>query len=164
MPVWRRTLAAFLAITGVAVAGCTQAGRDESAPVGELTIPGRFSLRAGATATLLPVTAIDSAAGRIRYGDAVIEYDHGPYSDPFEPIAGDEAYLARDIVLDGRPARIVTLHSATRFAGRPFFVGLHFPDLGATSLGKTRLSIYAATETAQARAEIERVLLTVRPR
>jgi len=153
------------AVGGTLGAGCSRAERAIAEPgAGELTIPGRFSLLAGAGARLLPVTAIDSGVGKIQFGGTTIEFDHGPYSDPFERMDSDESYQARDVVLDGRKARVVTLRSATRFAGRPYFIGVHFPDLGSTSLGKIRLSLYAATASAQERAQAERVMLTVKLR
>lgn len=165
MPARRRALAALIVMAGAAVAGCLHAGSPDAVSDGdELTIPGRFSLRAMNGARLLPSSAIDSAAGRIQGDGFVIEYDHGPYSDPLDRIEGDEEYQAKEIMLDSRRARIVTLRSAKRFPGRPYFVGVHFPDIGTTSLGRTRLSVYAATPTPQARAKVERILATIRIR
>lgn len=163
MPTSLRTLAAIFAVTGAIAAGCSQAAPPGAAG-DELLIPGRFSLQTGGETRLLPVAAIDSAIGRIQGDGFVIEYDHGPYSDPLRPIDGDEEFQAREAVLDGHKARIVTLRSASRYPGRPYFIGVHFPELGASSLGKTRLTVYAALETPQLRTKVEQILLTVRIR
>jgi len=159
---WLRALAATVAMAGAIAAGCSRA--ESPGTNAELLIPGRFSLEIGKGSRLQPAGAIDSAVGRIQGDDFVIEYDHGPYSDPLNRTDGDDDYVARESIIDGRKARIVTLRSATRFPGRPYFVGIHFPELGSTSLGKTRLTVYSAVATPELRDKVANILLTVKIR
>ena len=123
---------------------------------------GAFWMQAPKTWTLGKGQGTDSAVGRLSSAGVSMEYDFGLYSDPLRVPEGATEVKERALVIDGLPARQVSyiMHPA---ATTPMhYLGLHIPEVRATSMGKQRLTLLAQSVHATPLKQAAAVMATVR--
>lgn len=104
---------------------------------------------------------IDSHAGRL-VGDALrIDYDRGIHADPLMPREGITGREERAVVVDGRPARLVSWRVEQPAPAR-YFIGLHVPQAGESVMGAIRLTLLAQVPDSARLADAEALLLSLR--
>ncbi len=120
-----------------------------------------FSLFAPAGTAYQPGEGIDSIIGTFDAADFQLQSDYGAYSDSLITLSEVDQYQAWDVEVDGKSAKIVTAYAPLYSTERPYFIGIHFPELGETVIGKTRLTIYALLASPDDYALIEKIYVTI---
>lgn len=146
------------------VAGSAQAG-DLSGEVPSdwvrLQADSVFSLSAPAGTTYTPAQGIDSIVGSFDAAAFQLNFDYGAYSSSLTNLSEEEDYQTRDVEIDGKPAKIVTAVAPIYSEQQPYFIGVHFPDLGQSVVGTTRLTLYAMLESPDTYPLIEQIYGTI---
>ena len=123
---------------------------------------GAFSLMAPAGTAFHPAQGVDSTVGSFQAPDFKLSFDYGRYSDSLTHMSSEAEYETRDIVVDGKTAYIVTSFVPQYSADRPYFIGIHFPEVGETTMGPTKLTVYGLLETVDGYALVEAIFATIR--
>lgn len=104
----------------------------------------------------------DSAAGRFETPAFTLAYDYGFYSNPLNDASHAERYATRDLVIDGRKAKTVSYYAPGHSAARPYFIGIHFPNVKPSAQGSIRLTVYASVAAAEDYDQIIRIFESIR--
>lgn len=120
---------------------------------------GGFSLRLP-SALVQQTGGIDSHAGQL-VGDGLrIDYDLGIHADPLKPRDGISGREEHAVVVDGRPARLVSWRVEQPAPAR-YFIGLHLPQVRDSVMGPMRLTLLAQTPDPARLAEAQAMLLSL---
>lgn len=119
-----------------------------------LQLPAGLSRQAG---------GIDSHAGRLVGEALTIDYDLGAQADALQPREGISGRQERAVIVDGRPARLVSW----RVDGPPpaaprYFIGLHLPRVADSVMGPVRLTLLGQVLDPAKLAEAEAILMSLR--
>lgn len=120
-----------------------------------------FSLSAPAGTTYTPAQGIDSMVGSFDAAAFQLNFDYGAYSNSLSNLSEEEDYQIRDVEIDGKPAKIVTAVAPSFSEQQPYFIGVHFPDLGQSVVGTKRLTVYAMLESPDTYPLIEQIYGTI---
>jgi hypothetical protein len=107
----------------------------------EIRVGTLFTLMAPPGTVWHPAKGKDSAAGTVDAPGFSLSYDYGLYANPLDNSEGDRNYAAQDAVFDGHKARIVTADAPRLSAERPYFIGVHFPELKKSAVGSVSLTV-----------------------
>ena len=121
-----------------------------------------FHLMAPAGTEYRPGKGIESLVGSFESADFKLSFDYGAYSDALQHLRGDAGYAVRDIMVGGKPAKVVTARAPRLSADRPYFIGIHFPEIKTTVVGPTKLTLFGLFETADNYPLIEKIFTTIR--
>jgi hypothetical protein len=122
---------------------------------------GGFSIELPAALALQARGGVDSHSGRLVGAGLALDYDLGLYADPLLAREGSSAHRERELIVDGRPARLVQWQ-IEQPTPRLYFVGLHLRQIQPTSAGPLHLTLLAqSTDPAQVQAA-QAMLLTLR--
>lgn len=103
-----------------------------------------FSLLAPADTKHVPGQGADSLIGAFEGPRFALNFDYGAYSNSLGHIENGVDYRAEQMTIDGEAATFVTADIHARDPQRPHFIGIHFPDLGHSAVGTTKLTISGA--------------------
>ncbi len=90
-----------------------------------------------------------------------LSFDYGAYSNSLSDLSGDAEYKTHSVLIDGKAANIVTAYAPRFSTDRPYFIGVHFPEIRKTVVGSTRLTVFGLLETADSYAVIEKIFSTI---
>ena len=76
-------------------------------------------------------------------------------------MSGDARYEIRNVLIDGKAANIVTAYAPRFSTDRPYFIGIHFPEIKKTVLGSTKLTVFSLLETADDYIVVEKIFRTI---
>ncbi len=126
-----------------------------------LDVGGKFELKAPPGSAHVPGRGIDSMVGRIKTPAFMLAFDYGAYSDPLKAESAYQKYQAREVQIGGKAARIVTALAPGRSADRPYFIGVHFPNLKQSVIGPIRLTMTAWVKAPKDYDAIEAVFASI---
>jgi len=126
----------------------------------EVSAGGAFTVMAPRGTLFARTPGIDSFTGVFNGPGFAVHVDHGIYADPLERDRRRTAFLSRDIVVDGRPATLVT--ARTSGAPRSYFLGLHVPHVRRSVSGAIKLTLTCDLEGPQDSAMVEAIYRSVR--
>lgn len=121
-----------------------------------------FSIMAPPGTTFHPGKGKDASAGSFEVPGFNLSYDYSYYSNPLLNDAGDRNYEKRDIVIDGRKAKVVTSYSPRLSAGRPYFIGVHFSEVAKSAAGTVKLTVHTSVAQEVDYAVVEKIFESVR--
>ena len=104
---------------------------------------------------------MDSFTGRIEAPDFELSFDYGSYSDPLNHISDDAKYETHNVLIHGKAATIVTAYAPRFSADHPYFIGIHFPKIKTTAMGKTKLTVFGLLETPEYYTVIDKIFRTI---
>lgn len=122
---------------------------------------GGFSIELPTALALQARGGIDSHSGRWVGDGLQLDYDLGLYADPLLARESISARVERDVIVDGRPARLVHWR-LDQPAPRRYFVGLHLAQIQMSSAGPLHLTLLAHGTDPAALKAAEAMLLTLR--
>ncbi len=120
-----------------------------------------FNLMAPAGTKVHPGKGIDSFVGSIEAPDFKLSFDYGRYSNPLNDMSGDAKYEIRNVVIDGKAANVITAYAPRFSTDRPYFIGIHFPEIEKTVVGATKLTVFSLLETADDYTVVEKIFETI---
>ncbi len=121
----------------------------------------KFDLMAPAGTEVHPAKGIDSFVGSIEAPDFSLSFDYGRYSNPLNDMSGDAKYEIRDVVIDGKAANVITAYAPRFSTDRPYFIGIHFPEVKKTAVGSTKLTVFSLLETADYYTVVANIFETI---
>ena len=121
-----------------------------------------FSVKAPPGTVFKPGQGKDSVIGAFEGPGFLLSFDYGVYSDPLDRDSRDQGYQARDTRVNGKAAKIVTAYARLRSPVRPYFIGIHFPDVEKSSLGSIKLTVSGSLEKKEDYSIVEKILATIR--
>ena len=126
----------------------------------EVSAGGAFTVMAPRGTLFVRTPGVDSFTGVFNGPGFAVHVDHGAHADPLERDRRRTAFLSRDIVVDGRPAKLVT--ARTSGAPRSYFLGLHVPHVRRSVSGAIKLTLTCDLEGPQDSAMVEAIYRSVR--
>jgi hypothetical protein len=126
----------------------------------EISAGGAFTIMAPRGTLFARTPGIDSFTGVFNGPGFAVHVDHGLHADPLELDRRRAEYLARDIVVDGRPAKLVT--ARTPGTPRSYFFGLHVPHVRRSASGAIKLTLTCDLQGPQDSAIVEAIYRSVR--
>jgi hypothetical protein len=126
-----------------------------------IEVAEKFTLKAPPGSAHVPGRGIDSLIGKIRTPGFTLDFDYGAYSDSLKTQAAYQQYSVREMQIDGKAARIVTAFAPGKSADRPYFIGVHFPNLGRSVIGPIRLTMTAWVKAPKEFEAIEALFGTI---
>jgi hypothetical protein len=128
----------------------------------EVPADALFSMKAPPGTVFKPGQGTDSNVGAFEVPGFQLAFDYGVYSNSLNQDSGDQDYQARETEIDGKAARIVTAYAPHRASGRPYFIGVHFPRVGETSLGSIKLTVSGSLVKKEDYSIVEMIFSTIR--
>lgn len=152
----RAGLTAALLLSAVALADRT------AIPAGwvDVAVDHAFVIKAPPGTTFAQTRGIDSFTGTLNGPGIAVQVDYGAHASPLERDRSVSGYLARDVVVDGRAAKLVT--ARRNGAARSYFIGLHVPLVRRTSDHVQRLTLTATAAQPDEAQRVEAALRSVR--
>ena len=123
----------------------------------DVSVDHAFVIKTPPGTTFAHTRGIDSFTGTLNGPGIAIQVDYGAHANPLERDRSVSGYLARDVVVDGRTAKLVT--ARRNGAVRSYFIGLHVPVARRTAGHVQGLTL---TATAAQPDEAERVEAAMR--
>jgi hypothetical protein len=148
---------AFVVLVVSGVASADTANPDDWI---EVSADGKFSVSAPRGTTFARSAGIDSFTGVFNAPGFAVHVDFGAHSDPLEPDRNRAQFFARPIQVDGKSAKLVTARSRT--GPRPYFIGMHVPNVRRSAVGAVGLTLTSDLARAQDYALVEAVYRSVR--
>ena len=127
----------------------------------EVSAGSEFSLMAPAGTKFIKREGIDSFVGEFDGPGFKLQFDYGAYSGSLEDDGNAQNYAAENLPVRGKQARLVTSYSPHRSDDFPYFIGMHFADLGETVIGTRKLTIYAWVKSTDDYPLVREILGTV---
>lgn len=127
----------------------------------KVSVSDRFHLKAPPGTKFEPKKGIDSYLGLISAPRFTLEFDYGAYSDPLDPGPHFGRYRSRETRIDGKSAKIVTAYGPNISKQRPYFIGVHFPNIGESPVGSRRLTMFGWFEDPGGYGTAETVFRTI---
>jgi hypothetical protein len=125
----------------------------------EVSAANKFSLTAPAGTTFARTPGVDSFTGVFNAPGFAVHADYGAHVDPLARSAHRTQYLAREIVVDGKPAKLVT----ARNRGAPgYFIGMYVPQVRASAVGPIGLTLTCNVADERDYATLESVYRSLR--
>jgi hypothetical protein len=125
----------------------------------ELRISRTLGVRAPRGTTFRTTPAKDSFVGVLEGAGFTLNLDFGSYSASLTASKALPGATTRTFVAGGHPAEIVT--APLGGSGPPYRIALHVFDVARSSIGETSLTIAGTALTADALADVERMLRSV---
>lgn len=104
----------------------------------------------------------DSAAGHLSDGLLSISYDFGLYSSTLRVPAGATDVHESAITVDGHAARRVAYSFQRGGGALVHFLGVHIPEVRASSMGSLKLTLLARASDAKRFDDVEALIPTIR--
>lgn len=120
-----------------------------------------FSLTAPGGTTFHPSQGLDSFVGAFTNQKFRIDFDYGLYSDPLTNYSGQPDYKIQELQIDNRKARIISYSDPTN-TQYPYFIGVHFYDLGKTMLGTTKLTVFSRLKDKKDYPTLEKIYRSIK--
>ncbi|MEJ7727940.1 MAG: hypothetical protein WKG00_01865 [Polyangiaceae bacterium] len=109
-----------------------------------------------------PVQGIDSKVASYDSPSLSLMYDYGRYSSDLGELKGQPEMREESSTISGKPARIVTVHSADAANERPFTAAVAFASIGpAIRADKIRLTMVAHGKTAADQEIAKRIFRSI---
>ena len=125
----------------------------------EVSAAGKFSIMAPAGTTFSRTPGVDSFTGVFNAPGFAVHVDYGAHVDPLDRDHHHTQYVARDIVVDGKPAKLIT----ARNRGAPaYFIGMYVPQVRSSAVGPVGLTLTSNLAHEHDSAMLESVYRSVR--
>ena len=121
-----------------------------------------FYLLAPAGTKFLHDQGADSFVGNFDGPGFKLYFDYGAYSNPMLNDETMHNYETEKAIVQDKQARIITAYVPLRADKFPYFIGIHFPDLGKSVIGSKKLTLFAWVERTEDYALIKEILSTIR--
>jgi hypothetical protein len=126
----------------------------------DVAVDHAFVIKAPPGTTFAQTRGTDSFTGTLNGPGIAIQVDYGAHASPLEPDRSVSGYLARDVVVDGRAAKLVTARRTG--ATRSYFIGLHVPVARRTPGHVQRLTLTATAAQPDEAGRVETAMRSVR--
>jgi len=126
----------------------------------EVSADGKFTVMAPAGTTFARSPGTDSFTGVFNVPGFAVHVDYGAHVDPLQHTLHYTQYVARDVVVDGKRAKLVTARSRSSAGG--YFIGMHVPQLRRSAVGPVGLTLSCNLAREQDYAVLESLYLSVR--
>ena len=132
-----------------------------AAPAGwiEVAADNKFSIMAPPGTTFARGSGVDSFVGVFNAPGFAVHVDFGAHADPLARDRSRTQYLARDVIVDGKPAKLVTARSR---GGAGYFIGMHVAHVRTSVVGPVGLTFTCDLAREQDYATLESVYLSLR--
>ena len=121
-----------------------------------------LTLRAPLGTTFLQGHGANSFVGTFSGPGFALHMDYGAYSDPLTDSVRYGAYQTQVTRIDGKAAMIVFGARAAASSDRPYFIGLHVPDVAPSAIGPLRLTMTTTLKVRNGEAVLRRIFETIR--
>jgi hypothetical protein len=128
----------------------------------QVSAGSEFSLWAPAGTKFIKRKGIDSFVGEFEGPGFNLRFDYGAYANPLDNDGNAQAYETEDLMVGDNQARLVTSYAPQRDDEFPYFIGMHFGDLGETVIGTRKLTISARVKGTEDYALVKEIFSTIR--
>ena len=123
---------------------------------------GGLSLQAPRGSRFVQGRGTDSLSGTVSGPGFALDLDYGAFSDPLTAVDAFSRVETDEMLINGRPARMVFATLITPVGNRPYFFGLHVPNVAPGVQGSLKLTVTAHLRQTRELILIRRIVETIR--